>query len=351
MISRSIVALLLLMSACLNPRGRIETMEAQRRTIHSGSYGGVAWLMDGSIVFTNNEDPDGDGEPRLWMMEGQDSKPKLLSISEPTDCLRHAQLAPVALADGRLSFLSSCWRRRPDDSGHLEELLVMAYDPESGSTTRLVEESLSLGIGRFAWNLELERGIYATANDPCVVMVWLTPEGMEIPDIEIREGARGWNLKESFAYPDRVFDCDDLGLASWPDWSPDGNTIAFFAAPEAAGEQNLSRLDVPFNLYFMDPEEQLPEKILEEVVHPQALRFSPDGEWLAFGGTIRGDEGTWIYHHPTDDLIRIADSIENDLAWSPDGLRIVASYSRGVLEGPIYDDLVIMDASDIVRER
>ena len=171
---------------------------------------------------------------------------------------------------------------------------------------------------------------------------------MEPAAITISEGDRSWRLDELFERGGS--DCEDLGNAGWPAWSPDGGTIAFFASPAAMGVGNqFSRLDAPWNLYLMDPDVQLPRKVLGKVVDAYGLEWSPDGKWLAFAGKIGGPEGAWLHALSTGRLVQISADRVFPQGWSPDGKRIVGTVPLS--EPNLGDDeLVILDVGALVSD-
>jgi Tol biopolymer transport system component len=109
----------------------------------------------------------------------------------------------------------------------------------------------------------------------------------------------------------------------WPDWSPDGTTIAFAASTAAIGLSDPSRLDQPFSIWTLDLQSSSTHAILSGVVEPRSLRWSPDGASLAFAGTVSGRPGTWILTPATGSVRLINPSVLAWLAWSPNGSELV----------------------------
>ncbi|MGH2554772.1 MAG: TolB family protein, partial [Actinomycetota bacterium] len=87
----------------------------------------------------------------------------------------------------------------------------------------------------------------------------------------------------------------------------------------------FGRLDAPWNLYLVRADESRPIPVLEGLVEPQALAWSPDGRFLAYGGKVaeRG-AGIWTYEVATRQFRRLADGSFIALAWSPEGSQIAA---------------------------
>ncbi len=95
--------------------------------------------------------------------------------------------------------------------------------------------------------------------------------------------------------------------------SPDGERLAFTAANR---------------LWVMDFPNGTPERLTDVGMSAHEPTWSPDGEWIAFGGWIEGDEEGNLYKIEADggDPIRLTEltGLYEQPAWSPDGERIVA---------------------------
>jgi len=111
----------------------------------------------------------------------------------------------------------------------------------------------------------------------------------------------------------------------------------------------MARLSEPWNIYIMDAKGQQPRKTLEGVANPQGIRWSPDGDWLAFTGDAPDQGGgTWLYNTDTRRLVRVSEDGLGPPAWSPDGTKIAGLLKRGA-GFPPQRQLVIIDVRPIVR--
>jgi dipeptidyl aminopeptidase/acylaminoacyl peptidase len=227
----------------------------------------------------------------------------------------------------------------------------MAYDMASSKIELLVTTPVNLGISQFTWNPAMDRGLVGSSSDICASIAWLTRQGFEYPTITLEDKGQSWRLDEHFRL-DPAERCTHLGRADLPAWSPDGQWIAFFASPRSIGVKDFARLDVPWNLYLMDPVEQKPRRVLANVKHPRSLAWSPDGRWLAFGGELpwRG-KGLWLFAPSTGMLHRVTKEDISWLAWSPDGQQIAGIDDLPYVRGkPLESEVWLFDVSGLVGE-
>jgi len=122
--------------------------------------------------------------------------------------------------------------------------------------------------------------------------------------------------------------CAKFISAVLPAWSPTADQVAFFASPDTLGLAGPERSDQPFNLYMMEPDTWRPRLLLEGVLYPNALQWSPDGRRLAFAGGMDGDEeGVWLFDPTSDKPQRVTNESVGNVVWSPDGRRLAGLYT------------------------
>jgi TolB protein len=105
-----------------------------------------------------------------------------------------------------------------------------------------------------------------------------------------------------------------------PAWSPDGKRIAFARGTLGDGRAIYGGQD----LWVMDSDGSNPRKVLSDMgsaLDPAGLDWSPDGDALAFDGSVDGAEGLHVMDLD-DRRTRLLDKGAFYPAWSPDGSRI-----------------------------
>jgi Tol biopolymer transport system component len=123
----------------------------------------------------------------------------------------------------------------------------------------------------------------------------------------------------------------DFNRVGVPDWSLDGQTIAF-AASENGSESSTNlfsggpglqqAMDYPWNIYLMDDNTGDSRILLENVQHVHIIKLSPQSDRLAFWGTVDEKEGIWILNLDTSELRLVWDE-HTSFDWSLDGQQMI----------------------------
>jgi hypothetical protein len=312
-----------------------------------GDYTSFAWLPDGSVIASR--------EGALWHLSADWRQAELLPLGDDPRCKRTRYLLPEILPDGRLGLIEWCINQYPEEPlGMGDERYLMAYDLDTGALAQLVDGPLpsSALSGAYTWNPSMTRGIQLASNGLVSTMYWLTPGGAEPMTMTVGEGKQAWSLDVDIATL-LAEDRNDLGLVGLADWSPDGGLIAFWASPDAVGRDGHSRADAEWQLYLMTPSELVPQSVLIGIYDPHNLKWSPDGQWLAFYGEsgIWRQQGLWLYSVATGELRLVAqgDYSERDMAWSLDGQAILSNRCCSP-ENP-GTQFVIYQVEDFVTEK
>lgn len=290
----------------------------------------VAWLTGDTIVATFGSADA--GPDRLEQVDIRSGSVTQISTKTDTRCSREDLLAPVRLPDGRIAFLDRCITSAtgPDAT------TIVAVDVSSGSSRVLADLGgvVSDG-GPFALDPSLTRVVVAVGNQLCNSIAFYRDSALATPDVEIRDGSSSFRLN---AVSDGHQDCTSDPIVDWPDWSPDGSTVAFVASTAASGATGPGRLDNSFTIWALDAASWKSHMVLSGMTRPRSLRWSPDGKTLALSADFGGESGTWLVDVATGAPHLVSRVSLDWLAWSPDSGRLVGSKWVG---GHISDLMVV----------
>lgn len=158
----------------------------------------------------------------------------------------------------------------------------------------------------------------------------LTPTAM--PAVETPVGAPGfpgriawhsdrsgdleiWAMNADGTDPQQLTDSEGRDIE--PDWSPDGQSIAFSSGRDAESD---------IQLYLMDADGGNQRRVMDFVPADQlGARWSPDGEWIAFFTNVDGMLEIYKVRPDGTELTRLTADASNNFMpdWSPDGARII----------------------------
>ncbi len=118
----------------------------------------------------------------------------------------------------------------------------------------------------------------------------------------------------------------------------------------------IARARGEYTLYLMNPDTLDVQVLLDDIyfAHP-FMDWSPDGEWLAFGGRAGSPKqsGLWLYSPSLNELHPVAfNSNLGSFDWSSDGQKIIADIcDKGCDEsgGSVQRAIVIYDVSNILQ--
>lgn len=292
----------------------------------SGIYMVPEWLIDGLVVEYQTSDCRHAFCSRLYALKPDGSERRELSLPNQAGCDRNGFEAPTPLPDGRLGYILRC-----GPTGEFRDVLyMMAYDPNTEQTAPLLSYPLPsrlVGTGGYSWNPEMTRGITSDGNGRTLheQLYWIEPDRWEPLDV---------------GFPQ----------AYGASWSPDGQQIAFFGAPEQ-GLEGIDRLDAVYNLYLMQPDGTDVRPLVEGFRYPDSPAWSPDGRWLVFSamfGNLIKRKGLWLIEVATGDRRLIVAGDYGWAAWSPDGRQLVAVDSTDYAEKR-QSRLVIIEIAPLLK--
>jgi hypothetical protein len=289
-------------------------------------YSFIEWLPDDRLLLSvYSKDQIAPNSPWQYFVLDDEFREFVLPTN-PLCQRRTDYLHPNILPDGRLGFTQSCIGRWPELApGYDSTSYFVAYDLDTGEVEQIVSEPAIDLVGRSSWNPDMSLGI-AEAGSLLATIYWITPSSVMPMTVTISGGSRPWSLAENYQVMQEDSSRRDIGIAKEPAWSRDGETIAFFASPDAIDQEGQSRAASEFKLYVMRSDVLQPEAVLSDLYFAHLLAWSPDDRWLllyAEAGTERTN-GLWLFSPEHHTLQLVAAGRFSDMSWAPDGHAIAA---------------------------
>lgn len=315
--------------------------------IGARDFAGVAWLSsDWLIVGLNPKNISAPNE--VWRLRPDGEDFQRLRLPDDSSCARTDYLSPVALLDGRVGLVKACSIDSRTSVIPITYSLV-ATPPGGGGLEPLVTPRplgylRSFAAPTLTVSPDLSKALVSAGNILCDSIVLVDSGGVRYLPVTVGAGEDSWRLDEYYTSNVRL--CTDLGRAWGAAWSPDGQAVAFLGSPQSIGVSGMARLDVPSNLYLLDPTTWSPHLVIAEIAHPSEPSWSPDGRGLVFSGSVpdRGD-GTWLFDIQKSRLSRLTSAPLTSPVWSPDGQAIAGTRS---VDGGGSEELVVVDAHQLV---
>ncbi len=270
----------------------------------SGNYREVAWLTDNQLIIQYEVDGSVSNYTNLlWSLTLDSADLRALELPKPeqTKCTALFFEFPSALPDGRLAFERHCHK----DGADFFDIYLMYWDPITRKSGLLYQHELPRR-GPYTFAPDLRRGLLSSVTGIEDQLFWLDTSGTSALDL-------------------------DLVRANRPAWSSNGRIVAFVGNRKLSGPAGPGWAIQPYDLWIMPTDcetmaggcDGALRLIVSGIYRITTLQWSPDGEWLAFSGTVNNsDQGVWILRPSTTTLIEVALGDYAMPTWSPDGSQI-----------------------------
>jgi Tol biopolymer transport system component len=262
-----------------------------------------------------------------------------------------------SFSEGRIGLYASVYTESPITSKIFFDNLNV-YVAEAGTAP---VPSVAVGATPAAYPPASGRIVFASSrewggeNKDLYVMNMDNSELIRLTDTELDDSMPDWSpdgQRIAFvSWRDRNFEIyvmnsDGSGLTKLTDnpardyhpcWSPDGQRIVF-----------ATDRDENFEIYMMNADGSGKTNISNNPAEDRAPEWSPDGKWIAFHSKRSGDNEIYLMKPDGSEVTNLTQNPAADsfAAWSPDGKRIVFSSDR---DGD--DEIYVMnaDGSNVVR--
>lgn len=275
--------------------------------LEDGYYFGPTWMSDNIIVFDYATSIDNNYQetvkPKLRFYDIDGTIWKEIPIPDDENCRLLNFVFLQKLPDQNLGFLNTCLTDNGTDIHTIREM-----DIATGEIKTLVEPEFIKTPGEFSFSPDMSELIQEK-----MVGRYLSNQ------IFHKQGNKWTQIVPDFT------------RAMYPDWSPNDREIAFWGTEKYKGgdpkdfttlQEILGLSSYPWDLYISTPEGIFLKKILSSILDPGSVKWSPEGEDIAFSGTINRTQGIWLINTVTTELTRVW-SKRGDFDWAPDGKNIV----------------------------
>ena len=151
---------------------------------------------------------------------------------------------------------------------------------------------------------------------------------------------------------------EDYSRVGAPDWSPDGQQIAFAATAQMPQEQpnlftGLLSIDNAvrqyWTIYIAQPDLSDMQVALKQITGVRQIRWSPDGQFLAFNAAkYQGKPGIFVLNLKNREAVQLWDE-DTEFDWSPSGQQMLLLTA---VEMPNTDSLMkplVLDISKLYQ--
>jgi hypothetical protein len=262
-----------------------------------------------------------------------------MAIADDPTCVPRDDVKPTRLASGQLGFVRLCGGVSPRT-----EVLTL----EDSVVTPLAR--LEWNPGRFDWSSIADLGVFSHGVGYCVGWSWFDRDGRVPTTVFVGEGAQRFRVDEVFdrSHPEN---CDGTGRAGGPTWSANGGQLAFLASPESVGVEGDDRLGRPWGLYVANRDGTEAREIVGDLSEPAGVRWSHDGQWLAYViASGSSDRTLWITNPDGSVKRRLYTGSIHDFDWAPSSQEIVVLEGYGQMNRT-ESEVVILTLTDEAFDR
>jgi hypothetical protein len=259
----------------------------------------------------------------------------VLGKREPdrNDCQRLDEAGP-ANVDGRLAWTFDCLLPLPGLHRRIEIPTAANLDAEA-----VVPSSVRTSLSTRGLDIHGDAILTSYGSRTCETLGRLGPTDIEPVSISVSGPGGEFNTADRMTGAD----CIGTGVALHPATGEHG-TLAFLASTLAIGLDGPARLETPFEVYVVDPNESVARSLGVALVNPSELTWTPDGTAILASGHGGDGAGTWRIDPTTGSTRRVLDFRLQSISWSDAGDRLVAI--RG-LEAGEHQEIVIIEAESL----
>lgn len=275
---------------------------SDRLNVPSTQYRSVAWLNRNQIALTYKRPEVREGEVRvaLYRLDSQVLEDIILP-NHPDHCLPAPSTIEFLqrLPNGKLGYVYQCSHVGGGRTGVL-------YMWETEREQSRVLQAYS----------DFAPGSYAVAPDMSEV-IQERNVGTGLSD-ELYRFQLGGEGEQIFSHFQR---------AAAPSWSPDGKTIIFAGTESTPYDSPTTDRDIrnllfyPWTIYAMNADGSQVRELLSGISFP-LLKWSPDGEWIAFSATYQNKRGIWLLEIDSG-TVRLISEKAGPFDWAPESKQLI----------------------------
>lgn len=276
----------------------------------AAQYESVAWLTTNEIALTYRNPDEREGTTRVGLANLQTGQLEdIILPPQREDCFPAASWINdlSRLSNGNMAYTYFCMENPGGLAGELYE-----WDRESRTTTLLIPYP-EFGPGPFSVSPDMTKVLQ---ENPVGAIL-----ANELYRFEI--GGEGQRI------------LTDFKRAGSPSWAPDGRSFVFagtqstpFDSPEDFEDVEGLALS-PWNIYEMSADQTELRELLTGV-NRVTLKWSPNGDQIAFAGEYRERSGIWLLDKDSGE-VSLLWQYSAPFDWSPDGrfMMILSGENNG----------------------